>query len=461
MVPGTTLPLLWPLLLSWTFAVPCAAQFTPATNALLMTDTLVFSGSAGISQASLVWHPVYKRYYSARQGNASFPLHTWLAAGGISVFNSTAGVDTRGMWYNPTTAQIERNCVAAVGWATMELDGGFNAVNTFTTILSGQLQPTIQSVGAYDPVLNQVLFYSAGSIEFRNRSTGGVAQTLAISGIGSFANINTESVIWTGQLNYEIGILDHVNKRVLLIDRSTGALSATVQLPAAAVTHNQFRFCYTNDRVWLFNATFKRWNAYCIWNEPCLSATLPVELMDFNGACSNGSAFLNWATASEHNSSHFLVERSADAVDWATIGSVEAAGYSQGTIEYHYKDPKPSTAPMVYYHLRQVDLDGREEVFATLPLENCSLQKGSLFIHPNPATHRCTVRVDGQANEHEPLRLMVVDALGRQLCTAAVVMSDGRGIHELDLQELAPGTYRIILADAAGNVVERGALVKQ
>ncbi len=460
MRPRATFPILALLFLTVTRVPTLAAQFTPAVNAIQLPDTLVFSGSGTVSNASLVWHPVHSRYYSVRIGNATFPLHTWLAAGGLSVFASTAGIDTRGLWYNPTTAQVERNCLGALGWATMEIDAGFNAVNTFTMILSGQLQPNAQSVAAYDPMLDQVLFYNAGDIQFRSRANGTVAQTLTITGIGPLANINALSVIWTGQLNYEIGVLDFVNKRVLLIDRSTGAVSATVQLPASSVTHNQFRFCYTNDRVWLFNATFKRWNAYCIWNEPCLSATLPVELTRFNGACSNGSAFLNWATASEHNSSHFLVERSADAVDWATIGRVEAAGYSQGTIDYHYMDPKSSTSPVVYYRLRQVDLDGREEVFATLSLENCTHQKGSLFIHPNPATDHCTVRVDGLVNDKEPLRLIIVDVLSRQLRTA-VVMNDGRGIQDLDLQELPAGTYQIILMDAAGNVMESTALVKQ
>lgn len=191
------------------------------------------------------------------------------------------------------------------------------------------------------------------------------------------------------------------------------------------------------------------------------SIVLPVEMLWMEATCETNTPTLSWATATERNSSHFLIDRSGDAATWETVGRVQAAGHSQQIIEYTWRDDRPRSTSITYYRLRQVDLDGREEVFATFPIENCTHQWGSLFIHPNPGTDRCTVRVDGPANDKEPLRLIVSDALGKQLRAAVVVMNDGQGIHDLNLQELAPGAYRIILTDAAGNMMESAALVKQ
>ncbi|MBK9196748.1 MAG: hypothetical protein IPO17_17545 [Flavobacteriales bacterium] len=76
----------------------------------------------GLTNASLVWHPVKARYYSLRPGNAAFPLETWVAGSSTSVCTATAGVDSRGLWYNPATNAIERNCFGTLGWATLGID---------------------------------------------------------------------------------------------------------------------------------------------------------------------------------------------------------------------------------------------------------------------------------------------------------------------------------------------------
>jgi hypothetical protein len=197
------------------------AQLTPLTNAVKLPDSLVFATTATVNNTVLTWHPVHQRYYSVRVGNAAFPLHTWLASGGPSVAQTTAGIDTRGLWYNPNTGLVERNGFAAIGWATMDIDGGLNATNSFTSLFTGQLQPTTQAVGTYDPVTNTVLFYSAGVVQVRSRATGAVLSTLPLTGV-PLVSIATDIMIYTGQAGYEIGLLNVAAKQVLFFSRATG-----------------------------------------------------------------------------------------------------------------------------------------------------------------------------------------------------------------------------------------------
>ncbi|MBL0071807.1 MAG: hypothetical protein IPP34_08325 [Bacteroidetes bacterium] len=66
--------------------------------------------------------------------------------------------------------------------------------------------------------------------------------------------------MYTGQIGYEIALLDYAAKRIYLFDRVTGALTGVTQLPASAITTASYRVGYTNQRLWLFNASVRTWN---------------------------------------------------------------------------------------------------------------------------------------------------------------------------------------------------------
>ena len=425
-------------------------QWTPAPFAVKLPDSLIFTSTTANNSATVVWHPGKARYYSLRIGNATFPLETWVAGSSTSVCTATAGVDTRGMWYNPATDAIERNCFSAFGWATLDIDAASCATGAFTTIFPGQLQATAQSVAAFDPVQNEVLTYAAAttSVQFRSRATGAVVQVLQLFG-APFFNVNTESIIWTGQAGYEIGLLDYVAKRVLLFNRATGALSGQCQLPAAAATNTLFRFCYTNNRVWLFTPTTRKWNAYCIWNQGCPVTVLPVELTAFTGACAGGKPALRWSTASERNSSHFTVQRSADGHHWEDVGEVPAAGDSQAHIDYYWEDPQPRTEPTVLYRLRQVDLDGASEVFDAVSVQ-CSTASTELLAYPNPAAHRVWLQLPAGTAEHS---IDVLDLRGCIQYTRHSSSSDATD--PIDLSGLGRGAYVLVLRTPQGAVLGR------
>lgn len=431
-------------------------QWTPAAIAVKLPDSLIFTSLTANIHATLVWHPGKARYYSLRIGNSTFPLETWVAGNSTSVCTATAGIDSRGLWYNPATDAIERNCLGTLGWATMGIDAASCATGVPTTIFTGQLQATTQSCAAFDPVLGQVLTYAAAttSVQFRSRATGALVQTLLLTGT-SFATVNTESIIWTGQLGYEIGLLDWSNKRVLLFNRATGAFTGMSQLPATAATNSQFRFCYTNHRVWLFTAATRKWNAYCIWNEGCPLTPLPVELTAFEGACAGGKPTLRWSTASERNSSHFTVQRGADGHQWDDVGEVPAAGDSQAHIDYYWEDPQPRNGPTVLYRLRQVDLDGASEVFDAVSV-HCSNAPTELLAYPNPATHRVWLQLPAGTAEHT---IEVLDLHGRVQYTRHSSANDA--IDPIDLTGWGRSAYVLVVRSAHGAVVGRAVVVKE
>lgn len=98
------------------------------------------------------------------------------------------------------------------------------------------------------------------------------------------------------------------------------------------------------------------------------STTLPVELVDFNGEPKNNEVYLNWQTASESGSSHFEIQRSHNAKDWEKIGLVHSAGDSQSLINYYFWDRNVPNWDIIYYQLKQIDLNGDFEYSKTIAI---------------------------------------------------------------------------------------------
>ena len=86
--------------------------------------------------------------------------------------------------------------------------------------------------------------------------------------------------------------------------------------------------------------------------------TLPVNFTSFYISKSGENIKLSWSTDKEISNSHFDVERSSNGLNWEKIAVVFGAGTTNNANNYSYND-KSITSPVVYYRLRQVDIDGR------------------------------------------------------------------------------------------------------
>lgn len=166
---------------------------------------------------------------------------------------------------------------------------------------------------------------------------------------------------------------------------------------------------------------------------------LPVVLTQFAATAEGAAAVrLTWATASENNSRSFEVERSADGVRFARIGTVAAAGTTAAAHAYALHDAAlPTGAATLYYRLRQVDLNGAA---AYSPVRSVALAVG-LSLYPNPALGGAATLagvVPGAA-------VQVLDGLGRTVATAT---ADGTGTARV-AAGLAPGVYVVRAGSAA------------
>ncbi len=118
---------------------------------------------------------------------------------------------------------------------------------------------------------------------------------------------------------------------------------------------------------------------------------LPVEFLYFSAIYQSHDhlASLKWSTGKEWENSHFEIERTIGSIkEWETVGRVEGNGYSDGPIEYTFKDQSlPWSGGYIFYRIKQVDFDG-SFIFSTIKSINLPLlnSANSWKIYPNPSS---------------------------------------------------------------------------
>ncbi|KUG09048.1 hypothetical protein ASU33_19685 [Solirubrum puertoriconensis] len=174
--------------------------------------------------------------------------------------------------------------------------------------------------------------------------------------------------------------------------------------------------------------------SFSVWTLGNAANPLPVELTAFTATPIGTTVRLDWATATERNSAAFVVERSLDGQAFAPLGTVPAAGNSSSLRRYGWVDgPDLPGAAVLYYRLRQVDLDGTLNYSPVRAVTQAGLATSRLVLTPNPAR---TTRLSGAA---AGAPVQVYDAVGRLVLSAT---ADATGTARLMLPAGCPtGVY--------------------
>jgi parallel beta-helix repeat protein len=171
-------------------------------------------------------------------------------------------------------------------------------------------------------------------------------------------------------------------------------------------------------------------------SEYATCTTLPVTFIGFTAERnSTGQIVLHWSTSSEKNNDHFVVERSLDGKNFEAIDNVKGNGNSNSINNYEYVDYFEAPG-VVYYRLKQVDIDGRYDyskiVHVTSPSSN------DFSVYPNPLSSGRDLQLDLSAGERdESVTIQIVDAVGQ-----TVIQYSGEGLqHTLSVSSLSKGVY--------------------
>jgi len=130
---------------------------------------------------------------------------------------------------------------------------------------------------------------------------------------------------------------------------------------------------------------------------------LPVTLSSFTATAQNNIILTNWQTATELNTSHFIIQHSTDASSYKDLGIVKAIG--TGANRYSFTDNNPSNG-INYYRLESVDKDGAMSYSKVVSAEIVD-SRYEILVYPNPAKDNVTIR-----GSHI-VSVQVIDNMGR------------------------------------------------
>jgi protocatechuate 3,4-dioxygenase beta subunit len=184
--------------------------------------------------------------------------------------------------------------------------------------------------------------------------------------------------------------------------------------------------------------------------------SFPVELLSFSAEWAGEDALLRWVTTFELNSDYFVVERSFDKMNYFPIGTVRAAGNSQETNSYSLTDPDIAHEgqPVMYYRLKQVDLDGSARYISDqLELRTLQVEELEVMAYPQPATGFVFIRILNPVSE--TLELEMVNNLGQQILHRMEAVNAGSHELRLDLKDLPAGFYYLHIAGEYGETVQK------
>jgi hypothetical protein len=186
---------------------------------------------------------------------------------------------------------------------------------------------------------------------------------------------------------------------------------------------------------------------------------LPVTLISFTAIKSGDNAQLNWTTTLEVDNDHFDIERSNDGVNFVKVGMVEGNGSTTILHYYQYADDLTGLSGIVYYRLKDVDVDGKfgySKIIA-LRLDGSSMS-ASFSAYPNPFNSNIKLTVNTIKNTNANIN--IINTAGQRLANQFVQLQTGQNIVVLqNLNSLQPGIYIVELVTEDGKNYQK--VIKQ
>jgi hypothetical protein len=191
---------------------------------------------------------------------------------------------------------------------------------------------------------------------------------------------------------------------------------------------------------------------------PTMNALLSTDLLGFNARAdqSKRQVYLNWEIENNHQKLKYVVERSANGVDFVPVLE-QTATAENGKISYQNTDFSPLQGGS-YYRLRIFHRNGNETLS---DIRQVSLEGTNIVnVYPVPAAANTDLNIDISTSQAGEIRLSVIDMIGRTVLETSQMAGQGVQTLQMPLRQLSSGTYKLKIVDNTGRVVQKTFLVQ-
>ncbi len=188
---------------------------------------------------------------------------------------------------------------------------------------------------------------------------------------------------------------------------------------------------------------------------------LPVELATFTAQVSGTQAQLQWETLSETNNAGFDIQHKApSASSFRTLGFVEGHGTTDTPQSYRF-NTRALDAGTHTFRLRQIDLDGTDELHSPITVE---VRQGNLMrlTGPNPVQSGMATELTIQPEQSGDVTVALYNVLGQRVQTlhSGQARADDVLRLTLDTSRLSSGMYFVRANGSSVRQTERITVVR-
>lgn len=229
---------------------------------------------------------------------------------------------------------------------------------------------------------------------------------------------------------YEADIsLTNVSDYVKFVYNST-ASDITIPLP--------YKYIGVDSTEYNGTITVKPFSSKVLLKAGPITGTLPVVLADFTAKNIKEKIQVLWTTASEENSSHYIIERSSNGRDFEIIGRVNSLNNFNRQSNYSFTDNLPMKG-INYYRLAMVDKDGSVAYSKTVTV---IINKGISFSLDYATINKgAGISLSISSAQQQQINIAVVDVAGRVLLSTPVAVQKGMNRIDKNLTALNTGVY--------------------
>lgn len=357
-------------------------------------------------------------------------------AGATATTNYAGVANTAMAFANPAST------VPQYGTHAINANTSFGINQDFTIVFTAYAtSPYIHPGGFYDNNLNTsgpgVWYWSAAGypavqFNFRNGNVGTTNGAFPYDTWKHIACVRSG----TTMMIYVNGVLN--------VSGAVGTGTPTYPIPARFGTMSYYLYSPPE-----YNGLNGKMDELRIYNRALTAAeiagmaggALPVKLTSFTASKKENTVTLKWQTQYEQNSSHYIIQRSTDGVNFTDAARVAAAGNSNLPLTYSYDDLLTQTVQSqknVFYRLQSFDTDGKFAYSQVLAL-HLDMKGMELLLSPNPA--KDLLQVQTGSSIAGDAALIISDAAGRQLYKRDIVLQQGSNSIPVNISMFSKGTY--------------------
>lgn len=172
---------------------------------------------------------------------------------------------------------------------------------------------------------------------------------------------------------------------------------------------------------------------------PRKKAVSAKEVSDFTATQKGNKAVLTWKTSTGHKWQLMEVQHATNNLEFTTIGSVRAEGFS-GSHQYHFTDNH--IAATNYYRIAFKSFEGGIEYSPVAVIK--LLKEYSHYWYPNPTADNAKLEINTQKNL--PGTLRVYDALGKIVFTKNLQLNAGSNNYTIPTAAFQKGLYVYVIS---------------